>query len=80
MGRSYSFLEMQLFAVPVHSPEPKVAVSLARFMGAHGMQRREAEAQGLLPVRNDLERDYPILFRLDWMQRILDASWPLCFM
>ena len=28
----------------------------------------------MLPIRNDLRQDYPILFRLDWMQRMLDAS------
>jgi hypothetical protein len=30
---------------------------------------------GLLPVRADIAQDYPILFRLDWMQRMLDASY-----
>jgi len=28
----------------------------------------------MLPVREDLRRDYPIAFRLEWMQRMLDAS------
>jgi ABC-type glycerol-3-phosphate transport system substrate-binding protein len=74
-GRTFSFQEMQLWAVPIHSPNPTRAVALARFLGQRSVQRREAEAQGLLPIRTDLRRDYPILFRLDWMQHILDASY-----
>jgi len=75
MGRTFSFQEMQLWAIPVHAPTPSRAVELARFLGQRSIQRRETEAQGLLPIRADLRRDYPILFRLDWMQRILDASY-----
>jgi hypothetical protein len=28
----------------------------------------------MLPVREDLRQEYPIAFRLEWMQRMLDAS------
>lgn len=73
-GRSFAFEEVHLWAVPVHSPDPKLAFDLARFLNQRGLQQRETEAQGMLPVRNDLRQDYPILFRLDWMQRMLDAS------
>lgn len=73
-GKSFSFEEVHLWAMPVHSPEPRVAFELARFLGQRGLQQRETEAQGMLPIRNDLREDYPILFRLDWMQRMLDAS------
>jgi len=73
-GRSFSFEEVHLWAVPVHSPEPGIAFELARFLDQRGLQQRETEAQGMLPIRNDLRQDYPILFRLDWMQRMLDAS------
>ena len=73
-GRSFAFEEVHLWAVPVHSPDPKLAFDLARFLDQRGLQQRETEAQGMLPVRNDLRQDYPILFRLDWMQRMLDAS------
>jgi hypothetical protein len=61
--------------VPVHARKPNRELGVARFLGQRSVQRREAEAQGLLPIRADLRRDYPILFRLDWMQRILDASY-----
>jgi len=47
---------------------------LARFTDQRGLQQRETEAQGMLPIRNDLRQDYPILFRLAWMQQMLDAS------
>jgi hypothetical protein len=73
-GRSFAFEEVHLWAVPVHSPHPRTAFELARFLDQRGLQQRETEAQGMLPIRNDLRQDYPILFRLDWMQRLLDAS------
>jgi len=73
-GRSFSFEEVHLWAIPVHSPQPRLAFALARFVNQKGLQQRETEAQGMLPVRNDLRSDYPILFRLNWMQQMLDAS------
>jgi hypothetical protein len=39
------------------------------------MHHREAEARGVLPIRKDIQRDYSLLFRLEWMQRVLDASY-----
>ena len=74
MGRSFAFNEFHLWAVPVHSPDPREAWLLARFLTARGLQQRETEAEGMLPIRIDLRQDYPIAFRLDWMQRLLDAS------
>ena len=61
--------------MPVHSPDPKLAFQIARFLAQRGLQQREAEAEGMLPVREDLRQDYPIVFRLEWMQRLLDASY-----
>ena len=74
-GRSFSLEQVHFWAVPVHSPHPKLAWELARFITQKGLQQRETEAVGLLPVRADLAQDYPILFRLNWMQRMLDASY-----
>jgi len=73
-GKSFSFEEVHLWAVPVHSASPKLAFRLARFLNQRGLQQRETEAQGMLPIRADLRQDYPILFRLSWMQQMLDAS------
>jgi len=73
-GKSFSFEEVHLWAVPVHSPSPRLAFQLARFLDQRGLQQRETEAQGMLPIREDLREDYPILFRLFWMQQMLDAS------
>jgi hypothetical protein len=73
-GRSFAFEEVHLWAVPIHSPNPKLAFRIARFLVQRGLQQRETEAEGMLPVREDLREDYPIAFRLDWMQRMLDAS------
>ena len=67
-------MKVQLWAVPVHAADPKMAFALARFLAQRGLHQRETEAQGLLPIRNDLRIDYPIVFRLAWMQRLLDAS------
>jgi hypothetical protein len=75
VGRTFSFLEVQLWAVPIHCPAPDLAWRLARFMTSRGPHQRETEAHGLLPIRKDLQRDYPIVFRLDWMQHVLDASY-----
>jgi ABC-type glycerol-3-phosphate transport system substrate-binding protein len=74
VGRSFSFEEVHLWALPVHSPDPRTAFDVARFLDQKGLQQRETEAQGMLPIRNDLRQDYPILFRLSWMQQMLDAS------
>ncbi len=73
-GRSFAFEEVHLWAVPVRSPDPRLAFQIARFLSQRGLQQRETEAEGMLPVRGDLRQDYPIAFRLDWMQRMLDAS------
>jgi len=74
-GRSFAFEEVHLWTIPVHAPRPELAFQLARFLNQRGLQQRETEAQGMLPIRKDLARDYPILFRLVWMQQILDASY-----
>src|SRR5216683_3073361 len=73
-GRSFAFEEVHLWAMPVRSPDPRLAFQIARFLSQRGLQQRETEAEGMLPVREDLRQDYPIAFRLDWMQRMLDAS------
>jgi ABC-type glycerol-3-phosphate transport system substrate-binding protein len=73
-GRSFAFEEVHLWAVPIHSPDPRLAFRVARFLSQRGLQQREAEAEGMLPIREDLREEYPIAFRLEWMQRMLDAS------
>lgn len=75
IGRTFSVARIQLWAVPVHASDPKLAFALASFLTQRGLQQRETEAQGLLPIRQDLRADYSILFRLSWMQRILAASY-----
>ena len=74
-GPSFSLEEIHFWAVPVNSPHPQLAWELSRFLTQRGLHQRETEAQGLFPIRRDIADDYPILFRLDWMQRMLDASY-----
>lgn len=78
-GRTWSFDEIHLWALPAHSPDPRLAWQLALFLTQRGLQLRETEAEGMLPIRNDLRQNYPVVFRLDWMQRVLHASYRQIF-
>ncbi len=73
-GKSFSFQEVYFWAAPKSVQDIELAFRLARFLTEAGLQQREAEALGRLPIRNDLLANYPILFRLSWMQDIFDAS------
>jgi hypothetical protein len=79
-GKTWSFREIHLWALPIHSPDPRLAWQLARFLTQRGLQQRETEAQGMLPIRKDLRQSYQVIFRLDWMQRILHASYRQIFL
>src|SRR5207253_318779 len=79
-GKTFSFDEIHLWAAPVHTPDPRLSWQLARFLTQRGLQQREAEAQGMLPVRKDLRQSYQVTFRLDWMQRVLHASYRQIFL
>jgi ABC-type glycerol-3-phosphate transport system substrate-binding protein len=72
-GHTFSFHEISFWVAPKNTPDIQVAFQLARFMTQPGIQQREAEALGRLPVRVTVRDNYPILFRLPWMQNIFDA-------
>jgi ABC-type glycerol-3-phosphate transport system substrate-binding protein len=74
-GKTFSFEEVHLWAVPVHTPDVKLSWQLARFITQRGLQQRETEAQGMLPIRKDLRTSYQVTFRVDWMQQVLHASY-----
>jgi ABC-type glycerol-3-phosphate transport system substrate-binding protein len=74
-GRTFSFEEVHLWAAPIHTPNVKLAWQLARFMTQRGLQQRETEAEGMLPIRKDLRQSYQVSFRVDWMQQVLHASY-----
>jgi hypothetical protein len=74
-GKTFSFEEVHLWAVPVHTPDVKLSWQLARFLTQRGLQQRETEAQGMLPIRKDLRTSYQVTFRVDWMQNVLHASY-----
>jgi ABC-type glycerol-3-phosphate transport system substrate-binding protein len=79
-GKTYSFDEIHLWAMPVHSPSPRLAWQLARFLTQRGLQQRETEAQGMLPIRKDLRLSYPVSFRLVWQQNVLHESYRQIFL
>ncbi len=74
-GKTYSFNEIHLWAMPVHSPNPRLSWLLARFLTQRGLQQRETEAEGMLPIRKDLRTSYPVSFRLVWQQNVLHESY-----
>ena len=74
-GKTFSFEEVHLWAVPVHTPNMKLSWQLARFLTQKGLQQRETEAEGMLPIRKDLRTSYQVTFRVDWMQQVLHASY-----
>ena len=78
-GKTHSFLMTYFWTLPVKGADPKLALQLARFLTQRGLQQREAESLGMLPIRQDIREQYPILFRLDWMQQLLDASYRQVF-
>src|SRR5437660_991509 len=59
-GKSFSFDEIHMWALPKNSPDPRLSWQLARFLTQRGLQLREAEAQGMLPIRKDLRLSYPV--------------------
>ena len=73
-GSGFSFVDMQLWMIPVRAAQPRVSLALARWLSSRDVQRREAEAQGMLPIRKDLNDQASTVFRLDWLQDILLAS------
>jgi ABC-type glycerol-3-phosphate transport system substrate-binding protein len=78
-GRTFSFEEVHLWAAPIHSPDVQLSWQLARFLTQRGLQLRETEAEGMLPIRKDLRTSYQVAFRVDWMQQVLHASYVQIF-
>jgi ABC-type glycerol-3-phosphate transport system substrate-binding protein len=78
-GKTFSFEEVHLWAAPIHTPDVALSWQLARFLTQRGLQQRETEAQGMLPIRKDLRTSYQVTFRVDWMQQVLHASYVQIF-
>jgi hypothetical protein len=74
-GKTFSFEEVHLWAAPIHTPSIALSWQLARFLTQRGLQQRETEAQGMLPIRKDLRNNYQVTFRVDWMQDVLHSSY-----
>jgi ABC-type glycerol-3-phosphate transport system substrate-binding protein len=74
-GKTFSFEEVHLWAAPIHTPDIALSWQLARFLTQRGLQQRETEAEGMLPIRKDLRTNYQVTFRVDWMQDVLHSSY-----
>lgn len=73
-GRRGSMREDWVWAVPAHAAEPELALELAAFLWERENHFRECEALGTMPLRTDLQRERSSLFRLIWMDDVLDAA------
>jgi hypothetical protein len=73
-GRRGSLREEWVWAVPSHAVDPDLAVELAAFLWQRENHFRECQALGTLPLRTDVQRERSSLFRLIWMDDVLDAA------
>jgi hypothetical protein len=74
VGHSFAFEEVELWGVPKHTPDAALAFEWIRFSTRRAMMQRETESHGMMPVRRDLQENYSVLFRVEWMQQVLDGS------
>jgi hypothetical protein len=75
-GRSFSFREDWVWAVPAHDSQvdASTAYELVKFLWQKENHVRACEALGQLPLRLDVQRERSSLFRLIWMDDVYDAA------
>lgn len=73
-GQVFSFREDWVWALPAKSADPQLAYELVKFLWTRENHYRECEALGTLPMRADVVRERSSLFRLVWMDDVLDAA------
>jgi hypothetical protein len=73
-GDPFSFREDWVWALPTHASDAELAYQLVQFLWARENHVRLCEALGSLPLRTDVQRERSSIFRLTWMDDVLDAA------
>ncbi len=74
VGKSFSFREDWVWALPTASEVPALAYDLARFLWRPEIHARQCEALGILPQHPQVLADRVSLFRLEWMSHLFGAE------
>ncbi len=74
IGKSFSFREDWVWAVPTASEAPTLGYDLARFLWRPEIHARQCEALGMLPQHPQVLADRVSLFRLEWMSHLFEAG------
>ncbi|CAN5909831.1 hypothetical protein BH11MYX2_BH11MYX2_12610 [soil metagenome] len=73
-GKSFSFREDWVWALPAASAKPSLAYDLTRFLWRPEIHARQCEALGVLPQHPQVLADRVSLFRLEWMGHLFEAG------
>jgi len=74
VGKSFSFREDWVWALPAASAKPRLAYDLTRFLWRPEIHARQCEALGVLPQHPQVLADRVSLFRLEWMGHLFEAG------
>jgi len=73
-GKSFSFREDWVWALPKASENAALAYDLVRFLWRPEIHARQCEALGMLPQHPQVLVDRVSLFRLEWMSQLFQAG------
>ena len=74
VGKSFSFREDWVWALPTAGEVPALAYELAQFLWRPEIHARQCEALGILPQHPQVLADRVSLFRLEWMSHLFEAG------
>lgn len=74
VGKSFSFREDWVWALPYASEQPALAYDLVKFLLRPEIYARQCEALGMLPQHPQVLADRVSLFRLEWMSHLFQAG------
>jgi hypothetical protein len=74
VGKSFSFREDWVWALPNASEMPALAYDLVRFLWRPEIHARQCEALGIVPQHPQVLADRVSLFRLEWMSHLFGAQ------
>jgi ABC-type glycerol-3-phosphate transport system substrate-binding protein len=73
-GEPFSFRDDWVWALPARAADAELAYELVQFLWSRENHVRFCEALGALPLRTDVQRERSSIFRLTWMDDVLDAA------